>query len=153
MRNSLPPLWYPSKKIKARRKPFSEFCMHPCAKIVEIQAKVLKLWRAIFHAFFAQRFEQGHITCYWRLVDHFPLHREHLFLHLWSLYSYTFALQCFTANFTASRITNCRTRHTSLYRQEQTLGDQMCDGSQGSESCDATSYVWAPPCSYISCLK
>jgi hypothetical protein len=33
------------------------------------------------------------------------------------------------------------------------LGDQLYDGLQGSESCDATSRAWAYPRSYISCLK
>jgi hypothetical protein len=30
-------------------------------------------------------------------------------------------------------------------RQEQTLGDQLCDGSQGSRLCDATSHARALP--------
>jgi hypothetical protein len=36
---------------------------------------------------------------------------------------------------------------------EQTLGDRLCDGFQGNESCDATSHVQALTCSYISCLN
>jgi hypothetical protein len=45
-------------------------------------------------------------------------------------------------------------KHTKTQgkRQEQTLRGQLCDGLQGSESCDATSHVHAL-CSYISCLK
>jgi hypothetical protein len=41
----------------------------------------------------------------------------------------------------------------TLQRQEQKLGDQLCDGLQGNESCDATSHVQALPHSYISCIK
>jgi hypothetical protein len=41
----------------------------------------------------------------------------------------------------------------TLYRQEQTLYDQLYDGWQGSELCDATSHERAIPRSYISCLK
>jgi hypothetical protein len=33
----------------------------------------------------------------------------------------------------------------TLQRQEQTLGDQSCDGLQGNESCDATTHAQAPP--------
>jgi hypothetical protein len=46
-----------------------------------------------------------------------------------------------------------RTHHKSHRRHEQTIGDQLCDGLQGNESCDATSHAWALPCSYISCQK
>jgi hypothetical protein len=34
-----------------------------------------------------------------------------------------------------------------------TLGDQLRDSLQGSESCDATSHAQALTHSYISCLK
>jgi hypothetical protein len=46
-----------------------------------------------------------------------------------------------SANFTAGRIINHRTHHNTLQRQEQTLGDQLCDSLQGNESYkyDATS--------------
>jgi hypothetical protein len=37
--------------------------------------------------------------------------------------------------------------------QEQTLGDQLCDGLQGSKSCDATSHVRVLLHNYISFLK
>jgi hypothetical protein len=37
--------------------------------------------------------------------------------------------------------------------QEQTLGDQLCGGLQGSESCDANSHARALLRSDISCLK
>jgi hypothetical protein len=36
-------------------------------------------------------------------------------------------------------------------RKKKTLGNQSCDGLQGGESCDATSYVQA--LSHINCLK
>jgi hypothetical protein len=60
-----------------------------------------------------------------------------------------------SANLAAGGIINRRTYHNSLSRdrQEQTLGDQLCDGLQGNGSCDATSRARALPRSYISCLN
>jgi hypothetical protein len=46
-----------------------------------------------------------------------------------------------SANFTADGIINHRT-------QEHTLGDQLCDGLQGQESCDATSHTQGLPLLY-----
>jgi queuine/archaeosine tRNA-ribosyltransferase len=40
-----------------------------------------------------------------------------------------------------------------MQRQEQTLCEQLCDGLQGNESCDANSHARALPRSYISQLK
>jgi hypothetical protein len=56
-------------------------------------------------------------------------------------------------NFTVDGIASHRTHHKSLYRDEQTLDDQLHDGLQGSESCDTTSHMCALHSSYISCLK
>jgi hypothetical protein len=51
-----------------------------------------------------------------------------------------------SANFAAGGIINRRTHHKSLSkRQEQTKGDQLCDGLQGNESRDATSHARALP--------
>jgi hypothetical protein len=58
-------------------------------KFVEIHMKLLILWSAIFLRFFGQHFEQDHHSL--QISDHFALHREHLFTHLWTFY--TIALQ------------------------------------------------------------
>jgi hypothetical protein len=51
-----------------------------------------------------------------------------------------------SVNFTAGGIIICRTHHKSFNRrQEQTIGDQLCDGLQGNESCDATSHAQLSP--------
>jgi hypothetical protein len=44
-------------------------------------------------------------------------------------------------------------RSVCSFIDQQTLGDQLCDGLQGNESCDATSHALVLPRSYISCLK
>jgi hypothetical protein len=52
------------------------------------------------------------------------------------------------------KIINRRTHHKSVSkRQEQTIGDQLYDDLQDSESCDTTSHAQALPRSYISCQK
>jgi hypothetical protein len=55
-----------------------------CVKCVEIHMKVLKLWSTVFHKFFGQHFEQDQSL---QMADHFALHREHLFAHLWTFYT------------------------------------------------------------------
>jgi hypothetical protein len=60
-----------------------------------------------------------------------------------------------SANLAAGGRINHRIYHNSLCRdrQEQTLGDQLCDGLLGSESSDGTSHARVFSCSYISYLK
>jgi hypothetical protein len=52
-----------------------------------------------------------------------------------------------STNFAAGMIINGRTHYKSLtWRQEKTIGDLLCDGLQGNESCDTTSHAQALPC-------
>jgi hypothetical protein len=108
--NSSPSSWYRSKKVKAKAilcilcTPMSISEIHlsqnlrqpsltviisqrTMGKFVEIHMKVLKLWSAIFHKFFGQHFKQDHHSL--QMVDHFALHREHLFTHFWTFYVIT----------------------------------------------------------------
>jgi hypothetical protein len=62
-------LWYPSI--------IAIISYRTVHEIVEIQTKVLKFWSV--------QYEQDHHS--FQVADHFTLHCEHLFTHLWTFYT------------------------------------------------------------------
>jgi hypothetical protein len=126
------------------------FCTEQCVKYVEIHMKALKLWSAIFHKFFGRHFEQDHSL---QMADHFSFYHEHLFAHLWTFYTIVLHFLHSLHFGRKPQLAGLSHRKSLSRRQEQTIGDQLCNGLQGNESCDTTSHAWALPCSYNSCQK
>jgi hypothetical protein len=46
---------------------------------------ISEIVKRVYHKFSGQHFEQDHHSL--QMADHFPLHREHLFAHLWTFYT------------------------------------------------------------------
>jgi hypothetical protein len=103
---------------------------------------------------FGQHFEQDRHSL--RMADHFALHCEHLLAHLWTFY--TIVLQ-FLHSLHSDRKPQLGILSVAGHiinhsvGEEQTIGDQLSDGLQGSELCHATSYSRAIPHSEISSQK
>jgi hypothetical protein len=103
LRNSTPSLWHRSKKVRAEailcilRAPMSIFGTHLAQNLWQPSLACDNLQKTVYeicgnsqesseiHKFFGQHFEQDNHSL--QMADHFTLHREHLFTHLWKFYS------------------------------------------------------------------
>jgi hypothetical protein len=144
-------------------------------KFVDFHTKVLKSWSAIFHRFFGQCFEQDHHSLQmagWQLssplrifICHWSLSIQHhclTFLSLITFWPWWISttlvvlawrkwIIAWILHLVGLLISGHITTHSVETRRK--LGDQLCDGLQGNEPCNATFHVQALPYFYISYQK